>query len=134
VVEKRAKASELCSMLNTKSNALQLAEATLGKVTKVSRPVAKFIVHIIGLWLSMNCRYVFSNMQRWGTRMEKSYRRMFGKFFDWFSFNFQLVKQYMGKEVIAVFDPCFVKKSGGQTYGLGSFWSGTAGKALKGLV
>jgi hypothetical protein len=120
-------------MRYSKSNALLVAEATLSKVTKVSKPIMGFVLHILELWLSMNCRYVFTNMQRWGSRMEKSYRRMFGKFFDWFGFNYELVKQSAGKEVLCVFDPCFVKKSGKQTYGLGTFWSGTEGKALKGL-
>jgi hypothetical protein len=120
-------------MLLSKSNALQVAEATLGKVTKVSKPLRKFIVHILELWLSMNCRYVFTNMQRWGSRAEKSYRQMFGKCFDWFCFNYELVKRYAGREMICVFDPAFTKKSGKKTYGVGTFWSGTAGQALKGL-
>lgn len=58
---------------------------------------------------------------------------MFAKVFDWFEFNFQLVKSTCQKEVIAVFDPCFIQKSGRKTYGLGKFWSGSAGRALKGL-
>lgn len=120
-------------MLNTKSNALQVAEATLSKIKKVNKPLTKFILHVLELWLSMNCRYVFSNMQRWGGRMEKSYRGMFQKFFDWFSFNYRLVKQHCASEIIAVFDPSHIKKSGSNTYGVGMFWSGVAGKALKGL-
>lgn len=120
-------------MLYTKSNALLVAEATLSKVTKVSKPIAGFLLHTLELWLGMNCRYVFSNMQRWGSRMEKSYRQMFSKLFDWSGFNYELVRQYAGKEVICAFDPAFVTKSGKQTYGLGTFWSGTVGKALKGL-
>jgi hypothetical protein len=35
---------------------------------------------------------------------------MFSKFFDWFGFNVQMVKQYAGREVIAAFDPCLLKK------------------------
>lgn len=120
-------------MLITKSNALQVAGATVHKVKEVSKPVAKFIVHILELWLSMNCRYVFTNLERWGERTEKSYRQMFQKFFDWFGFNMQSVKQYAGAEIICVFDPAFIKKSGKQTYGLGTFWSGTLGKARRGL-
>jgi hypothetical protein len=120
-------------MLQSKSNALRVVEATLGKVKQVSKPLKKFIIYIVELWLSMNCRYVFTNMQRWGTRAEKSYRNMFEKFFDWFSFNMELVKSSCGTEMIAVFDPCFIKKSGKHTYGCDKFWSGTAGKALKGL-
>ncbi len=102
-------------MLYSKSNALLVAEATLSKVKQVSKPVAKFIVHILELWLSMNCRYVFTNMERWGARAEKSYRQMFGKFFDWFSFNYQLVVQYCRAEIICVFDPTYIKKSGKRT-------------------
>ena len=120
-------------MLKPKSNALRVAEATLGKATKVKKPVAKFVIHIVELWLGMNCRYVFSNMERWGSMTEKSYRNGFKKVFDWFGFNFELVKQNSGKEVIAVFDPSYIKKSGKQTYGLGMFWSGVRQKALKGL-
>lgn len=120
-------------MLYTKSNALQVAEATMSKVKEVSRPVAKFIVHILELWLSMNCRYVFTNMERWGARMEKSYRRMFQQCSCWLSFNYELVKTYAGVEIICVFDPFFVKKSGKKTYGVGQFWSGVAGRALRGL-
>lgn len=120
-------------MLNSKSNAVRVAEATLGKSTNIKKPVAKFVIHIIELWLGMNCRYVFSNMQRWGNRNEKSYRNSFKKLFDWFGFNFQMIKQHCGRELIAVFDPSFIKKSGNQTYGLSMFWSGVSSKALKGL-
>lgn len=120
-------------MLKETSNALNVVEATLSKCKKVKRPVTKFIIHIVELWLGMNCRYRFTNMERWGSMTEKSYRSGFKKFFDWFSFNFELVKQHSGKEIIAVFDPSYIKKSGRQTFGLGMFWSGVRQKALKGL-
>src|SRR5438093_11320620 len=67
----------------------------------------------------MNCLMTFMNMQRWGSRNEKSYRSMFSKKFNWFSFNYEVVKACFGKkEVIAVFDPSYLKKSGKKTYGL----------------
>jgi hypothetical protein len=120
-------------MLKPKSNALRVVETTLGKVTKVKKPVAKFVIHIVELWLGMNCRYTFSNMERWGMMTEKSYRNGFKKFFDWFGLNYELMKQHSDKEVIAVFDPSYIKKSGKHTHGLGMFWSGVRQKALKGL-
>jgi hypothetical protein len=120
-------------MLKPKPNAVRVVEATLGKVNKVKKPVSKFVIHIVELWLGMNCRYVFSNMERWGKMTEKSYRNAFSKFFDWFRFNYALVKQHCSKEVIAVFDPSFIKKSGKHTYGVGMFWSGVRQKALRGL-
>jgi hypothetical protein len=120
-------------MPNTKPNALRVVEATLGKIKKVKKPVSKFIIHIVELWLGMNCRYVFSNMERWGEMTEKSYRFGFGKFFDWFKFNYALVQQCCATEMIAVFDPSYIKKSGRQTYGMGMFWSGVRQRALRGL-
>jgi truncated hemoglobin YjbI len=120
-------------MLKQDANALRVAEATLSKITEVKKPLSKFIIHIVELWLGMNCRYVFSNMERWGKMTEKSYRNCFKKFFDWFGFNYAIVKQHCSKEIIAVFDPSYIKKSGKQTYGMGMFWSGVRQKALKGL-
>jgi hypothetical protein len=121
-------------MLTPISNACGVCRAALSKIKKVSRPVSKFILHIVPLWLGMNCRITFMNMQRWGGRNEKSYRSMFSKKFDWFSFNYEVVKSCFGKKkVIAVFDPSYIKKSGKKTYGLAKFYSGTAGRALKGL-
>jgi DDE superfamily endonuclease len=121
-------------MLKPISNAFEVVSATLSKVKEVSGPVRKFILHIVPLWLSMNCRYVFLNLQRWGGRNEKSYRSMFLKTIDWFSFNLEVVKACFGqKKLIAVFDPTYLKKSGKQTHGVARFYSGTAGRALKGL-
>jgi hypothetical protein len=120
-------------MQKTKPNATGVVTATLSKIKGVSKPVSKFIIHILELWLGMNCRYRFSNMSRWGTMSEKSYRNCFRKFFDWFGFNDALIRQYCGKEMIAVFDPSYIKKSGKQTHGMGFFWSGVSQKALKGL-
>jgi hypothetical protein len=120
-------------MLNSKSNALEVVKATLGKINKVSKPVSKFVIHIVELWLGMNCRYVFSNMGRWGKMTEKSYRNNFSKFFEWFQFNYALMQQYFSREIIAVFDPSYIKKSGKHTYGMGMFWSGVRQKALRGL-
>ncbi len=120
-------------MLKKKSNAQSVVEATLVKSKILSLPVRKFIIHIVDLWLSMNTRYVFSNMERWGLMTEKSYRSAFSKFFDWFDFNSLLVQQHCSKEIIAVFDPSYIKKSGKETYGLGMFWSGTRQRVLRGL-
>jgi hypothetical protein len=64
---------------------------------------------------------------------EKSYRLGFSKFFDWFQFNYTLARQHCSKEMIAVFDPSYIKKSGKHTYGMGMFWSGVRQKALRGL-
>ena len=118
-------------MLNSKSNAVRVAETTLGKITEVKKPVSKFIIHIVELWLGMNCRYVFSNMERWGSMSEKSYRNGFSRLFNWFEFNVQILRKHRGDEIIAVSNPSYIKKSWKQTYGLAMFWSGIRQKVLK---
>lgn len=120
-------------MLKHQSNALKVVEATLAKITAVKKPVSKFVIHIVELWLGMNCRYVFSNMERWGKLTEKSYRHRFSKFFDWFGFNYELVHRHCGKEILAVFDPSYIKKSGKHTYGVGIFWSSIHQRMCRGL-
>lgn len=120
-------------MLKKKSNARSVVEATLDKISGLSRPAKKFIIHIVDLWLGMNCRYRFSNMVRWGGMSDKSYRNAFGREFDWFAFNERLIRENCGQEIIAVFDPSYIKKSGKQTFGMGTWWSGVSQQALRGL-
>ena len=120
-------------MLKKKSNARSVVEATLDKISGLSRPAKKFIIHIVDLWLGMNCRYRFSNMVRWGGMSDKSYRNAFGREFDWFAFNETLIRENCGQEIIAVFDPSYIKKSGKQTFGMGTWWSGVSQRALRGL-
>ena len=88
---------------------------------------------MVDLWLGMNCRYRFSNMVRWGCMSDKSYRNAFGREFDWFAFNETLIRENCGKEMLAVFDPSYIKKSGKQTFGMGTWWSGVSQRALRGL-
>lgn len=129
----KSKGIGILCMLYSKSNARQVCEAALGKITERRGPVRKFILHIFPLWLSMNCRMTFMNMQRWGGRSEQSYREMFKKDFDWFGFNCELVKSSFKGEMIGIFDPSFIKKAGKKTDGRGLFYSGTAGRVLNGL-
>ena len=120
-------------MPKKQSTVQSVVRATLDKISSVTLPNRKFIIHIFELWLSMNCRHVFSNMGRWGSMAEQTYRGWFARSFDWFGFNYEVVKEHCDKEIIAVFDPSYIKKSGKQTFGLGMFWSGVRQKALKGL-
>lgn len=115
------------------STVLCVVSATLDKISAVSAPKRKFIFHIFELRISMNCRYVYTNMERWVSWVEKTYRNWFSKSFDWFDLNEKLTCQFSGKEIIAVFDPRYIKKSGKSTYGTGYFWSGVRKCALRGL-
>ncbi len=110
-----------------------LTEQILAKMPKVGRWQFKFLVTLFPLWLGMRGRYNFCHLARWGCFGEDTYRHQFGKPFDWLSFNTQLAKQHLSKDLIIAFDPSYLPKSGKSTPGIGSFYSGCAGRELRGL-
>jgi hypothetical protein len=124
-------------MLNPNSNAFDkissLVNASLQKLSDLSKPRFKFFSTVFELWLSLPVRYTMLNLGRMGGYCEKSIRLHSEEFFDFPSFNTALVKKSCGKELIAAFDPSFIPKSGKQTPGLGRWWSGKDQCALKGL-
>ena len=56
-----------------------------------------------------------------------------GTGFDFFSFNKALSAPWIGTRNAVAFDPSFIHKSGKQTPGIGYFWSGCAGRTLRGI-
>jgi len=93
----------------------------------------KFISNLIPLFLAMRGRYNFSNMARWGDYIEGTYRDNYAKPFDWLAFNVTLAEQSLSTDLAIAFDPSFLPKSGKHTPGLGYFYSGCAGRELRGL-
>lgn len=89
--------------------------------------------HIFELYLGMRGRYNFMNMSRYGKYSEQSYRNNFSRAFDFMGFNTELIKESCSPHLIIAFDPTYIPKSGKHTDHLGWFWSGSSGKALKGL-
>lgn len=108
-------------------------EAMLAKFPGMSKPRRKFLISIFVLYLSMRGRYTFLGMARYGTYCEKSLRLHFEQSFDFFKFNIQTCQSVCSEDVVIVFDPSFIPKSGKHTANKGKFYSGTAGKALPGL-
>lgn len=123
--------------VKTSNGAFNRAESVIGtiieKITGINRSRKKFIKHILVLYMGMRGRYNFLNMARYGRYSEQSYRNNFSQHFDFFQFNIELSKQSCSAHRIIAFDPSYIPKSGKHTDHLGWFWSGTSGKALKGL-
>ena len=89
--------------------------------------------HLMILFMGIRGRYNFLNMARYGDYSEQSYRNNFEQRFDFMQFNVELIKERCSSHRIIAFDPSYIPKSGKHTDHLGWFWSGTSGKALKGL-
>jgi hypothetical protein len=107
--------------------------AILSKMSGITKCQFKFIPHVMRLFLSMRVRRTYLNLARHGDYCEQSFRLNYEKDFDFKSYNTALIRRYCGAELIWIFDPSYLAKSGKHTPGVGYFWSGSAGAMKWGL-
>jgi hypothetical protein len=110
-----------------------LVNAIIEKIGKQNKARERFMVNIFTLFMGLGGRYNFTNMSRYGDYSEQTYRNNFDKPFDFIRFNKELIFESCSTHRIIAFDPSYISKSGKKTEHIGTFWSGTSGKALKGL-
>lgn len=110
-----------------------LTSAILRKMSGINKSRQNFLLHLVGLFLSMRCRKNFLMMARHGSYSEQTYRQHFSRPHDFKAFNRELIGMCCGKELVWVFDPSYISKSGKCTPGAAYFWSGCAGKMKWGL-
>jgi len=92
-----------------------------------------FMIEIFMLYLSIPSRINFLQLGRYSRFGEQRFRRQFEERFDFFGFNKALSLPLIGSRTAVAFDPSFIHKSGRKTPGIGYFWSGCAGRALRGI-
>jgi hypothetical protein len=100
---------------------------------KLNKCRRDFMIEIFMLYLSIPSRINFLQLGRYSLFGEKRFRGQFEQGFDFFSFNKALSMPWIGKRNAVAFDPSFIHKSGKHTPGIGYFWSGCAGRALRGI-
>jgi len=83
--------------------------------------------------MGLGDRYNFTNMSRYSDYSEQTYRNNFEKPFDFSAFNKSLIFENYSPHRVIAFDPSYISKSGKKTEHIGTFWSCTSGKALKGV-
>ena len=109
---------------------IELIQTLLEKMPELTSWQLEFILHNFELQCQLRGRHNFLNMSRYGDKNECTYRKHYSDEFDFETFNFNLVEQYLSsntsKRAVA-FDPCHISKSGKATPGGGYFWSGCAG-------
>ena len=105
----------------------------LSKLSEKSKWSQDFFVHMVWLYLSLPSRYNFSTFHRYGNKSESTYRRHFSESHDMDKFNLNLLDEHGSNDIFWAYDPCYITKSGYKTYGLDTFWSGSANCSKKGL-
>lgn len=115
--------------------ALKVLSTTFDNSTPICKWQRRFLTILFTTIFALRGRVNFTNMARYSTLHEQTFRRHFEKDFDWPCFNYTLIEQASepGHERIGVFDCSFIRKSGKHTYGLDRFWSGCEGRAKRGL-
>ena len=91
-----------------------------------------FIITVLNCFSSIKGKINFLQMERFSDKCEQYFRINFENKFNFQKFNLSLIKKQV-TECIVAFDPSYIEKSGKETYGLGRYWSGCAGKVKWGL-
>ncbi len=105
----------------------------LRKIPGISKWQRDFIAMLLPLILAIPGRITFRNMSRFSDRDERTFARHFDRDFDWVAFNRALIVPVLGPQVLVVTDSSFISKSGKKTYGLDTFWNGSAARNERGL-
>lgn len=123
--------------MKTNTNTFRETESLLGTILSnldnTSKPVKKFISRLYPLWWSICGRFNFVNLSRYSNYCEHTLRNGFERGFRFLQFQGELIRLLKAKEMILVFDPSYLSKSGKKTYGIDRFWSEKDQCAKRGL-
>ena len=98
-------------------------------------PQRKFLETLFATILALRGRVNFRNLSRYSEYSERTIARQFQRCFDWPDFHQRVINAARDprSEIISAQDASFIPKSGKQTFGLGHFFNGGAGRAERGL-
>ena len=107
----------------------------LKQMPAVSQPQRQFLDTLFATILALRGRVNFRNLARYCDYSERTIARQFRADFDWPLFHQRVMQSALSphSELISVQDASFIPKSGKQTFGLGHFFNGCAGRAERGL-
>jgi hypothetical protein len=114
---------------------MNILESILQQMSGISQSQKKFMVILFSTILLVYGKVNFTNLSRYSSFNEKTYRRHFLKDFDFAEFNKYFINKALDSEqtIIAVIDCSFIEKSGKKTEGKASFYNGVAGRPEEGL-
>lgn len=114
---------------------MTIVTATLNQLPSLAKPQRKFVAVLIATILALRGRFNYRNLARYSSYSERTYSRQFQQSFPWIEYHAKVIQSAVptSHELIAAQDASFIPKSGKQTYGLGKFYNGSAGRPERGL-
>jgi len=129
--------------MNLRDSLMNIIESILQQMSGISQPQKKFLVILFSTILLLYGKVNFTNLSRYSSLSEKTFRRQFIKAFNFPQFNQYFLRCALPEQqvstsvnpntLIAVIDCTFLKKSGKKTAGKDYFFNSMAGKAEPGL-
>ena len=114
-------------------------DAVEDSAAKLTKSFGKILIEVIILFMVIPRKINFTQMGRYGSHVEQTYRNAFGlkksKSIDWLKLNVSLAKRFFGQQgrwAIAI-DPSYISKAGKKTPHIGRFWSECAQSVKHGL-
>lgn len=114
-------------------------DAIKSSSAKLSKTFENLLLEILLLYMTIQRKIYFTQMERYGTHCEQTFRTNFNrsraKCIDWVKFNLALCRRYLNMDgllAIAI-DPSYISKSGKKTPHIGTFWSGCASSMKHGF-
>lgn len=123
-------------MTTTNSDGLtSIIIQALSHVGNIKHWQRSFVSTLFSTLLLIPGRATYSNLSRYSSLNEKTYRRQYQHDFPFEAFNLACLETQLGKgrRYAAIIDASYVPKSGKHTFGIDWFYSSCAGKASRGL-
>src|SRR5947199_7494711 len=107
----------------------------LKQMPGLGQPQRKFLATLFFTILVLRGRVNFRNLSRYCDYSERTIARQFREPFAWPDFHQRVLMTALDprSELVSAHDASFIPKSGKQTFGLGHFFNGCAGRAERGL-
>jgi hypothetical protein len=114
---------------------MTIVKDILKQMTTLGQPQRKFLETLFVTILALRGRVNFRNLSRYCDYSERTIARQFRQSFDWADFHQRVLNVALNpsSEMISAQDASFIPKSGKQTFGLGHFFNGCAGRPERGL-
>jgi hypothetical protein len=114
---------------------MTLVNDILKQMPGLGQPQRKFLATLFVTILVLRGRVNFRNLSRYCDYCERTIARQFHRTFDWPDFHQRVLQTALDprSELSSAQDASFIPKSGRQTFGLGHFFNGCAGRAERGL-
>ncbi len=116
-----------------------IKDAVKNSAAKITKSFEKILIEVIILYMVIPRKINFTQMERYGSHDEQTYRNNFGrkksKSVNWLKLNVTLANSFFDKRenwAIAI-DPSYISKAGKNTPHIGRFWSGCAQSVKHGL-